>query len=76
MIAEAAQVSSFCRINEDAFTERHEVEVFDAFIVILGRSSAEGWFANHLANVLVYKGVRREEGIGSETVAFLFRADD
>jgi len=55
MIAEAPHVAFACRIDEFTLVERHKIKMFDAFFIVLMHPSAEGVFANDLANVLENK---------------------
>ena len=52
VVAEPTKVAAFGGIDELASTERHEVEVLNAFIIVGDHSFAEGVFGNDLAYVL------------------------
>lgn len=76
MIAKPTQISLLRGVDEFAFVEGHEVEVLDAFIIVLLHPLSEGVLANDLANVLVYEVVSSQIGLGSQAIAFLFGFDN
>ena len=76
MVAEPAQVAFFGGIYEFVLCERHEVKVFDAFLVILNHAASKYLLVNHFSNVLKNKIAGLQVGICSETKSFLFRLDN
>ena len=76
MIAKPAQISFLSRINKLSLRKRHEVEMFDAFFIILYHAAAKAGFVNNFANILINHLLRRQLCVSPQTVAFLFRLDD
>lgn len=51
MIAESTEVSFFGRVDKFAFVEGHEVEVLDAFLVILVHAASKSGFRDDFADI-------------------------
>lgn len=76
MIAEAAEVSLFSRVDKFALGERHEIEMLDPIFVIFDHALAEGLLGDDLANILEDEIIWLEVGIGAKAITFLLRLDD
>lgn len=76
MVAETAEVTLLGSIDKFAFTQRHEVEVLDAFLVISDHPTPEGGLSDDFANVLEYEVMRLEVDVRTQAKAFLFSLDD
>ena len=76
MIAKAAQVAFFRRINKFALVKGHEIKMLNPFSIVLSHAPSEVAFIDHLADVLENKLVRSQVGLGTETVPLLFGFDD
>jgi hypothetical protein len=76
MVAESAKVSSFSRIDELTLGKGHEVEVLDAFLVILVHAPPESGLRDDFANVFENEIIRLEVLVSSQTEAFLVGFDD
>ena len=76
MVAESAQVPFLCGIYELSPTERHEVEVFDALIMILRHSLVKCSFTNDFSNVFENELISPQARIRAKSKALLFRLND
>lgn len=76
VIAEAAEIALLGRIDELVLREGHEVEMLDAFLVILYRALPKGRLVDDLADVLEDKVVGFQVNIGPEPEALFFGLND
>jgi len=76
VVAEASKVTSLGCVDKLTLRERHEVEVLDAFFVILLHAPPEDIFANDLADILKDEVISFEILVSTQAVAFLLCLDD
>ena len=65
VIAEPAQVSFLCSIDEFAFRKGHEIEVLDPFFIVLNHAPSELGLIDDLSDIFEYEITGSKVGIGS-----------
>jgi hypothetical protein len=76
VVTESTKVSFFGRIDKLTFGEGHEVEVLDAFLIILVHAPPESRLRDDFANVFEDEIIRLEILVSTKTEAFLVSLDD
>lgn len=75
MVAKSSEVSTFGCIDKFSFGEGHEVEVLDAFLIVVLHATAEGLLGNDLTDILEYKIIWFEVDIGAKAVSLFLGLD-
>jgi hypothetical protein len=65
VIAEPAQVSFLCSIDEFAFRKGHEIEMLDSFFIVLNHAPSELGLIDDLSDIFEYEITRSKVRIGS-----------
>lgn len=76
VIAESPKVSLLGCVDELPFVQGHEVEVFNAFLVILYHALSKLTLPNDFADVFINKFIWTKASIGAQTIAFLCCLED
>lgn len=75
VIAKSSEIALFSRIDEFAFCEGHEIEMFYAFFVVLNHAASERAFINDFANVFEDEFTRYHVLVCAKTIALLLSLD-
>jgi hypothetical protein len=76
VVAESAKVSPFGRIDKLTLGKGHEVEVLDAFLIILMHAPPESRLRDDFTNIFEDEIIRLEILVSTQTEAFLVSLDD
>ena len=76
MVAEPAEVALFRCIDKLTLGEGHEIEVFDAFLIILVHAPPESRLRDDFTNVFEDEIIRLEIIVSTQAEAFLVSLDD
>jgi len=76
MVAKTAEVTLFCRVDELTLGEGHEIEVLDAFLIILVHAPPESRLRDDFANVFEDEIIWLEMIVSTQAEAFLVSLDD
>lgn len=76
MVAKATEASLLCSVDEFILPQRHEVEMLNAFLVVLHHATAKGRLVDHLSHILVDELVLVEVRVRAQAVALLLRLDN
>ena len=76
VVAKSTKIASFCSIDELALAQGHEIEMFDAFLIVLNHTFSKRGFRNSFTNVFEDEVVGPEIRVCTEAIAFLLGLDN